>query len=258
MIRNPKDETRTIQDRSWDLLAEMWMSDQTDKIMNEIVREEHISLQQEMDEFFASRDGIFLKQIEKETKSSLNRRMLITMMRQISNWAAILIIVITIVGSSAIALSATIRINLVKFLIEQTPEFTSLILVEDEGRYVDIPVEWRGEYYPESIPKNLVITDMYCSNEVCRVTYALPNDGEWQFVFEEMALGTMNLDSEDAEISQVEVNGHNATMIVKSEMISIYWFDGTKVLLIDLKGCSREEALVYANSIRRIQKNKMQ
>lgn len=253
MIHDPQNESRTIQDRSWDLLTEMWMSDQADRITKEIVIGEHKSIQQDMDEFFASRDGIFLKQIEKMTKSSLDRRMLIAMMRKIANWAAIIIIVITIVGSSAIATSATIRINLVKFLIEQTPEFTSLSLVEDEGRYVDVPVEWRGEYYPESIPMNLVITDMYCSNEVCRVTYSLPNDGEWQFVFEEMAFGTMNLDSEDAEITYVEVNGHNATMIVKSELISIYWFDGTKLLLIDLKGCSREEALVYASSVRRIQ-----
>lgn len=253
MMNNPNDESRTIQDRSWDLLTEMWMSDQADKITKEIMLGEDKSLQQDMDRFFAAKDVIFLKQIEKMTKPSFDRRKLVTTLRKVSNWAAVFIIIFTVIGSSAIATSSTIRINLVKFLIEQTPEFTSLSLFEDEEHYVDIPVEWCGEYYPELIPESLVLTDMLCSDEVCSVTYSFPNDGEWQFIFEEMSQGTMNVDSEGAEIVHIEVCGYNATMIVKGELISIYWFDGVKVLLIDIKGCSQEEAIVYANSVRRIQ-----
>ena len=41
-------------------------------------------------------------------------------------------------------------------------------------------------------------------------------------------------------------------MVCKENRICIYWFDGTKLLMMDVRDRSMEEALAYANSVQKI------
>lgn len=240
---------RSLQDRSWDLLAEMWLNKEADELAEQLDADQAANNASDMDKFFAEYDAKNLQLIQKTTQRQQTKQLLKRTLPRIARIAAIWIAIITIVGGVAIAASSTVRVYFMKLLVETTPEYTRLRLEEGADNHVDVPVEWQGEYYPTLIPEGLVISDAIDDS----VVYSFPDTPMWQFMFSELTEGTtIHIDTEDAEISQVMVCGYEGTMVIKENCICIYWFDGTKLLMMDVRDHSAEEALAYANSIQKV------
>lgn len=247
------DSERSIQDRSWDVLAEMWLDREGDELLERLENDKAAGNTLEMDAFFAKYDAKNLRLIQKSAQRHRRRHFLKTTLPRFARAAAIGITVLLVAGGVAVASNSTVRIYLMKLLVESTPKSTCLRIEKDRRHYIDIPSEWQGEYYPTILPKNLVIEDIYSlgTNEN-RVTYSSPDSGIWQLKFAESTDGTMEIDTEDAEISEVMVCGLEGSMISKENSICIYWFDGTRLFVMDVRGFSEREALRFANSVRRI------
>lgn len=244
---------RNIQDRSWDLLAEMWLHKEGELLAEQLDADQETGKVSDMDRFFAEYDAKHLQLIQKATQRQRTKQFLKRTLPRIAQIAAIWIAVIVIGGGIAIAASSTVRVYFMKLLIETTPEYTRLQLVEDNESYLDVPEEWQGEYYPSLIPEGLVLSDIFSVGTLDNsVVYSFPNSAMWQFEFSESEDVTINIDTEGAEISQVMVCGYEGTMVCKENRICIYWFDGTRLFMIDVRDHSAKEALSYANSVKKI------
>lgn len=244
-------EIRDLEDRSWDLLAEIWAEKEADEIFKQIEIDKAADNTAEMDAFFAEHDAKNLQRIKKYTSRNDAKHFMKNIAR-VAQVAAVCIAVLALAGGVAIAASSTIRIYLTKLCVEVTPEYTSLTMIKDTDSYVDVPAEWQGEYYPSIIPEGLVIGQMDSDETDSSVTYVFPGTKLWQFAFEEMKDGGANIDTEDAVITPVKVCGFDGTMVSKREIVSIYWFNGNKLFFLDVRGHTEEEVLRYANSIQKI------
>lgn len=251
--KTPKaEEVKSLEDRSWDLLAEMWVEKRAGEILEQIEADKAADNTAEMDAFFAAYDAKNLQQIEKCANRHSKKRFMTNTLLRAAQVAAVWIAVLALAGGVAIAASSTVRVYLTKLLVEVTPQYTSLTMAKDTDHYVDVPAEWQGEYYPSIIPEGLVIGQLDSDETESSVTYVFPGEALWQIVYEEMKGGGANVDIEGAVITPVKVLGYDGTMSTKGEIVSIYWFDGNKLFFLDVRGHSEDEALAMANSLKKI------
>lgn len=244
---------RSLYERSWDLLAEMWLDQEAGEAFQELEELRAAGNTAEMDAFFERHDAKNLQQIEKRIKHYHAKRSTGRIVSRIVQVAAAVIAIISLAGSIAIAASPTVRLYLTRLLIKMTPEYISLQFVEDNSSELDYPSEWRGKYYPSSIPDGLVVDNIENVEDVLHsVRYTVEGSAICRLEYTEMKDGTINLDSEDAKITTINVLGHEATMISKKDMVHIYWFDGETLYIVYVKGYGEEEAFSIANSLKLI------
>lgn len=246
------EKIRSLEDRSWDLLAEMWLDKEAGEVLKQVEADQAAHNTAEMDAFFAEYDAKNLQQIEKYANRYGRKRFMKGTVLRAAQVAAVWIAVFVLAGGVAVAASPMVRVYLTKLLVEVTPQYTSLTMIEDTDHYVDVPAEWQGEYYPSIIPEGLVINQLDSDEIESSVTYVFPGSQLWQIIYEEMKSGGANVDTEDAVITQVKVLGYDGTMSTKGDVVSIYWFDGNTLFFLDVRGHSEEEALTIANSLKKV------
>lgn len=249
-MKKTEKRERSLQDRSWDLLAEMWLNEEADKILREIEEEKAEGKTAEMDAFLAQYDAKAFRLIEKGTERAQRRRLFKQTLPRIGRIAAMWIAAAVLAGGAAVAASQTVRVYLTKLLIETTAEYTSLQVVEDGEVYIDVPAEWNGEYFPSVVPEGLVLRDV--DTHWTTVTYTFPENSVVQFQYSETTDATVNIDSEDAVIKPVQIWGCEGTMIIKEDRIHTYWFDGKTLFELFVRGHSEEEAITYIDGLQKI------
>ncbi len=155
--------------------------------------------------------------------------------------ATIVLLVMINVGS-AMAAVHMIQIGLLKLDVRTYPERTSYGLVPSEDR-MDVPQEWTGDFYPAYIPEGF---EFYrCYN--CMVSYLSPN-GKMLSFSEETYGSRTSLDTEDANISSLLINGAEATLIEKDDWTAVVWSANNRLFIVDLDG-GKDETLRVAASV---------
>lgn len=185
--------------------------------------------------------------IEKEEKKRSDQLLWKKRTSRFVSIAACMILLLGIATPIAIANVEFIRVKILQLLIDVQQEYTEIHLVEDYDASFDVPANWRGEYYPASIPEGYELCEINpFYNEV-----SFENSNGQRIVFSECSQDVeTNLDSENAILSYSSVNGTTAFVIEKDRTI-ITWSDGIKYFIVETD-MSKNDSLNIANSVRRI------
>ena len=239
-------EDRSLEDRSWDLLAEMWA-------MKELERsdctEESESQRQEMEAFFSKYDTYNMKQIDQYMSTFHGGKRRKQLVRKFVQAAAVVLSVFCLSMGIAVASSANVRIQILKLLISITPEYTSLQIGQEGERPVEVPSEWHGLFYPTLVHQGLVLLDSYEEVDGYVADYGQDGSAFPVFTFSEYTEGTVNLDTEGAENIDVSIHGQNAKMFRKNDRITVYWQEGNRILMLGVSGYSEADALCFAEKV---------
>lgn len=145
----------------------------------------------------------------------------------------------------AIAADSSVRIRVMEFIMNIEEEYTEFGF-EETGKYIDIPIEWDGFYYPTYIPQGMVLKDILSET----VLYEHSNGTHlWFYDMSDGTKGT--LDTENATVESISLNGQVAMISEKDHWVSILWNIDNRVLMVDYTG-TREEAIQIAESVRMI------
>lgn len=155
--------------------------------------------------------------------------------------AAVALLIMVSVGS-AMATVRMVQIGLLKLNVEAHPEYTAYGLVSS-GETVDVPQEWRGDFYPTYIPEGFEFDE--CLNYM--VNYRSQN-GKVVSFSEEASASRTNLDTEGAHISALFVNGAEATLIEKEGWTAVVWSANNRLFIVDMDG-EKDEVLRVAASV---------
>lgn len=192
----------------------------------------------------------FQQRVEAQDRADRRRASIGRWRRRASRFvgvAACVVLLLGIAAPIAIAKVDFIRVRVLQLLIDVQEEYTELSLVEDEAASFDVPMNWRGAYYPSYIPEGYELSDL--DPLVNDVVYT--NSKGERIVFSECDQATeTNIDSEDAVLSYDAVNGATALILEKNGTM-ISWSDGIKYFIV-LTDIPKEESLKIANSVRRI------
>ena len=151
-------ENRSLEDRSWDLLAEMW---DMQELNHGDCTEESEAQRQEMETFFFKYDTYNMKQIDQYMSTFHGGKRRKQLVRKFVQAAAVVLSVFCLSMGIAVASSANVRIQILKLLISITPEYTSLQIGQEGESSVEVPSEWHGLFYPTLGPQGLVMLDSY-------------------------------------------------------------------------------------------------
>ncbi|HPJ03625.1 MAG TPA: DUF4367 domain-containing protein [Candidatus Limiplasma sp.] len=243
-------EYRDINERAYDLLGELLLQQETEALLAEIEQEKVSGNTDAYESFSARQDMKNLKRIHRYFRLQRTRTFFRHTLPKIGQIAAILIAVITIAGGVAIATSHSIRVQVMKMLVQMEEQYTSLSLVEDTEASFEIPLEWTGEYYPSYIPEsfeaNVVIS--FPGNHM--VEFFTGESATIRIIFSEYGDSTMaNIDTENATVKAITIGNDSGFISIKDSHIYIYWDNGRAFFVLQTNGIVEDEAIRIAQSV---------
>lgn len=265
MNKKEQPEIQSLNDRSWNVLAEMWQNQEAEKAQ-ELLEDENLTA--EMDAFFAEHDAQYRSQINSYFNQKKHRRTARHFSRAVQRIAACLVLFI-VLGGAVLAVGKTVEIYFGRLRVEDHGEYTNLdirpqrdaldvgvehglpIAEAQEGE-LDVPEGWEGTYFPSIIPEDLVVSDVMAVSSENTVSYSLDGENLWRFMYSEISDVHMNIDSENCEKRTIIINDCEGTILSKQDYVTIYWYDGKTLFMFEARGYSVEEVLIYAQSLRKI------
>ena len=247
---NTMNHSVSIQDSAYNLYGDMLLEKKTKEIREEIESEKGTEAETAMKDFFIRNEQKHLQIIEhncRVSKGSLINH--IHAFHEIAQIAAVLIVCLMFAGGIALAASPYIRIQVMQLLAKATPEYTELnFSVEKE---LNIPSDWQGKYYPGIVPEKSVVS-YYESDDSCsRVDFSKEGSHNgWILSFSEYDGSIkVRIDTENAELTSSLISGHDVTIMKKDGIITIYWSDNNRLLILQTQHCSLSETITYASNV---------
>jgi len=186
------------------------------------------------------------RQEEKQRVREKRNRVIRAHAKRAMKAAAAILVIISLIAPFAIANVESIRVRVMKLLIEIQEDHADISIQEDEAASFDVPAEWRGEYFPSYIPEGYSMSKIYKIYD--HIEYENQEGDRISFIeyTEDTQIGA---DTEDAEISYSQINGNTAIVIHKGEW-QIIWTNGEKI--IEVIADDYDVAMKVANSVKRV------
>ena len=184
--------------------------------------------------------------LKKENRKQQNRHRYRRRFIRFIEIAACIIVILGITAPLAIANVSVVRFKVMELLINIEERYTEISLVENQETSFDVPTEWKGSYFPSYIPEEYRLDSINpCFNRV-RFKNA---KGEY-LMFEEYTVEEINLDTENAILSNESIHGNDALVVEKNDY-TVVWSDDNYYFIISSDE-SKEIALEVSRSIRRV------
>ena len=152
---------------------------------------------------------------------------------------------------AAIATIPPVRARVMELIFETLRQYTRVSLQEKQGADVEVPAEWGGEYYPSYIPEGYEF-DEVIGGTLVRNVYYLSNDGK-KLRFSEYGEGSSTrLDTENADVKFVMINGKPGMLVEKNGRIILTWSEYDYFFVIIADDMPSDSVMNIANSVVRI------
>ena len=237
------DKCKTAQELRDDLLALKLRLAFQEKLEEEI---EAISGEQhpepELQAMMDRADSRILKLIHTNVRKRKIARIVKTTLPQLGKAVAACLLAFFIGLSTAIAAVPAVRTRVLRFIMTIDEKYTSLGFA-DTGMAVNVPTEWKGRYYLSYIPDGFVFEDA----DGFDVTYA-DSRGNILLFSEYGTESSVNIDTEDADVRFIDIQGHSALLSAKNGWATLAWAAGDRYFVLDFQG-DAEEAVRIAEGV---------
>lgn len=244
------DHSVSIQDSAYDLFGDMLLEKETKEICEEIELEKGTKAEDDMRDFFIRNEQKHLQIIERNChggKGGLIGHSHV--FQKIVQTAAVLIVCLALAGGIALAASPYVRTQIMRLLANVTPKYTELdFSVEKE---MNIPSDWQGIYYPGVVPEKSHISFLESNEVFSRVTYSIEaSQNGWILSFSEYDDEVYTrIDTEDAGQINSIINGKEVSITEKDGLITVYWNDGQRLLVLQTQNSSMPETITYVSNV---------
>lgn len=196
----------------------------------------------ELQRFFQETQPKALRKIQRAADQARFWKFFTTPLPRAAGIAACLILTLFLALGVAVASSKTVRVSLAKYVINVGREYASFGFIET-GEFVDVPIEWEGQYYPSYLPEGGELRYI----DWCSVFYVYPDGRTLEFSEMDHHV-TANYDTENTVVESVFIHGQDGLLIKSSSGNTIVWSEGSHMFSIDYTG-EVKEALEIANSV---------
>lgn len=240
----------SIQDSAYDLFGDMLLKKETKEICEEIESEKGTEAETVMTDFFIQNEQKHLQIINhncRGSKGSLINR--IHALHKIAQIAAVLIVCLALAGGIALAASPYVRTQIMRLLANVTPEYTELSFSVE--REMNIPAEWQGMYYPGVVPEKTYVSFLESDDTFSCVSYSRKlSPDNWILSFMEYDGETnLRIDTKDSDQIHSIINEHEVSIMEKDGLITVYWNDGQRLLVLQTQNCSLSETITYVSNV---------
>lgn len=212
--------------------------------------------QTEMNAFFARHEAGHLNVIMRAFQKRSWLDAVLPTVPRLAKIAALVIVGFALFGGTALAASGTLRTHILQLVMDETKQYTALSLTEDERVSYNVPAEWKGRYYLSYIPEGMTLTQIFDDGYVDGnrfVEYFNEPKRSLKIDYSEVGSGsTTNIDTEDAEIRSLTIQGYEGYVVVKNDSFHFYWTDGQTICILLTEGFDEETALQILSGLQRL------
>lgn len=183
----------------------------------------------ELDAFINQSTPLILYQIKRTLRRQETRHILTHALMRTSKIVAILLLVLLIGFSTAMAMVPSLRATVLRFIINITDTHTELSL--EDSTYIDVPVEWCGNYYPSYIPEGYSLTQVV--PYPCEAYYENVDGTQLSF-YEYDDSSYTSIDTEDAEIRSIPLHETTALVSEKEGNAFVVWSSGSRYFIVNI------------------------
>lgn len=206
---------------------------------------------EEIEEAFQKNKGRTLRAIDGALRQRRRKRFVRHTLPRAGQIAASLLLAFFITATAALAVSPEVRARALKFIINVQQEYAELSLVQDDAAAFYVPAGWTGEYFLSYIPAGFEMGGMQGDDSELADVYYTNAQGK-VLVFSDMSENTSsNIDTEDAQIESVMIQGRSGIISEKEGNVKIAWAVDDRYFIVDYDG-DRETALLIAEGVRKI------
>lgn len=180
--------------------------------------------------FFARTQKDALRKIDRRLSAKGARDFARHTLPRAAQVAACLLLVANIGVTTAVAAVPSVRVKVLNFLINIEEQYAELSLVEDEQASFVVPTGWTGSYYPSYVPEGFEATYF---NEYFANVYFENQAGNYIDFSELDEDSEVNIDTEESELTWLDIRGSRALCAVKEKRVMITWSTADCYFILD-------------------------
>ena len=116
---------------------------------------------------------------------------------------------------------------------------------------MEVPAEWGGEYYPSYIPEGYEF-DEVIGGTLVRNVYYQSLHGDLLLFSEYGDTSSTRLDTENADVKFVMINGNPGMLVEKNGRSTVTWSENDRYFVLSADNMSGDSVMIIADSIVRI------
>lgn len=251
MRRKPVEQQRMqeLYEMYDDIIFKMALHEYQERELEEVgaepMTDEEIA---EMNAFFARTEKKTLDTIDKEFRAKRTKRFVKHTLPRIAMVSVIVISLLAAGFATAVATIPEVRARVLEYIHNLEAKYTELGVISSAISSLDIPKEWKGEYYPVHFPSGYKID--YVNEVGYRVFYSR-NDGSFIRFTEYQNTEASRIDSENAAQSPVIIQGQSGALYEKNGTYRLVWFYQDRYFTL-VTNTSAEVIIEIADSLRKI------
>lgn len=191
-----------------------------------------------------------LKAIEKYTRRASYVRFAKETLPKVGRAVAAFALFVLLAGSIAIASSKTVRASMIEFLIRTTPEYTAVGFYQTDD-VVDVPENWELSYFPSYIPNGFYLDQVNTGRKTSEAYFRNDKGESIDILFGSIST-QLRIDSENAEIVHLNINGVDSTLMIKDDSHRLighlgdeYYYISTNLPLTEVIQIAESIMLIY-------------
>jgi len=187
--------------------------DETDKLLEKY---KDIQVPDSMNEWFMG----FQNEIKRNEKRTKIQRMAL----QVSKRAAMILIVISVIGSTVTLSVEAFRVHFFNMIIETSQKFSTVSHLEKTEISIqqELPSEWTDYYYPTFLPNDFILTSVRELNSTKYMTFGNGLNEDIRFIQGKLT-SEAQIDTEDGNTIEVDINGNKGLIVKKEDVTIISW-----------------------------------
>lgn len=222
------EKVEALRDRHLDCMLELVLS------MQNAERESKADAPYEAEASLCDRTWEQYEEKRKLRNAQTKRRAWRRRLSRLVEGAACLVLAVAVATPFAYATNASFRSRVLTLLMETTPQYTALSLAEDADSSFAVPGEWQGEWYPSYVPEGYELSQV--RNIVDYQADYINEAGDRLEFCEHTENTAVNIDTENADIRYVDVNGCDTMIITKGKDVNAVWNVADRYFLLFTEG----------------------
>ncbi len=247
-MNKPSDNNINWDDNAFDLLGEYIAQQEAETLLAKINQDIAENKLQEAEDFFQKNDAKLIECIYRH--SLVPTKQWKPILFKVWRAAASIVLVLILLSTVVLASNASLRRTFLRLMTDTRKEYTAVSLVVNEDADVEVPDNWKSNYYLTYIPENMYVSESY--EDI--VDYRNLDDKTRKLSFSiRSQTAELNLNTENAEIKKINIMGGEGFISVRPDLIIVYWTDGLQQFLIMTENISEVETLKIAENVRKLE-----
>lgn len=251
MPNNSSDGIKKLNEEHEDSLFRLVMNNAAEK-EGKLLFEENEQLKSNPDYLPSQEDterftGLLDSHLKKAKKFNKDRRL-----SRVLNKAAVVMLVVVIAFSTAMVTVQAFRIQVLNFLINMKPKYTSLQLTENDSNQTSekMIVNWTNTYVPTYISDGYEVSSISYSDSIKMIKLNRKDDSSTIIYTEYNSSNSIAVDTENASlVKTIKINGLDGTLSVKNSVTAVAWKMDNHLFTVQGQICT-DEAIKIAEGVK--------